>query len=505
MPEQDTPLVIDALFKTFTAASSDIIHLNDEEGRIIFANQASEDLLGYSDAELLQKPATSLIHPDNLDVIKEDMQEISEKNAPPPREIRLRKKDGDYLDVEVQGFLVPSAQGRFVGAIIRDISGRKAMEEKRIQFTDSVLQSQLFTTLDGILVVAPDNKILLTNKQFHKMWRIDPHVAALHDDAIQIKTVLNQLVDPDAFLAHVQHLYAHPEETSLDVIYLKDDRCFERYSSPLYSTGKEILGRIWYFRDITQAKQQEEERLTMKKLESVGILAGGIAHDFSNLLSAILGNVELSTFYVPKENKAVGLLKAAKKACLHAHVLTQQLITFSKGGAPVKKRERLEKIIRDSCEQALQQSDVKCHFSIADELWPVECDRGQISQVVQNLIVNASQAMPEGGVVDISCTNIHCPGNSTLVEGDYLQLIVADHGIGIPAQNIGNIFDPYFTTRDMGTDKGTGLGLTIVHSIIGKHDGTIDVESVEGEGTTFTILLPADKEKGEGFAENELN
>ena len=495
MPKKTAPFIADTLLKAFTAASSDIIHLNDVQGNIIYSNQASEDLLGFGQDELLDTPATSLIHPDDLDVIGTDMQNISEKYAPPAREIRIRTKGGEYLDVEVRGFLVPSEENTIIGAIIRDISQRKALERQRIQFTNTVLKIQLETTLDGILVVDADNKILLQNEVFLKMWEIKPDVAALQDDKQQIQTVLEHLKDPQAFLARAHHLSEHPEEKSLELLDLKDGRIFERYSAPLHTDNNDYLGRIWYFRDITKAKLQEQEMLRMKKLESVGILAGGIAHDFNNLLAAILGNIDLSTIYIAKENKATLLLKEASKACLRAQSLTQQLLTFSKGGTPVKQTAQVDGIIQDCCHFSLRGSNVDCCFAMADDLWPANCDEGQISQVIQNLIINARHAMPEGGFIDISSKNITHPGNSKLQAGDYLSITIRDHGHGISKPDIANIFDPYFTTKAMGSNKGTGLGLAIVHSIISKHGGSIEVQSEKGHGATFTILLPASTDK----------
>jgi len=361
----------------------------------------------------------------------------------------------------------------------------------------AILQSQLETSWDGILVVDPENKIILTNDRFHRMWSISAKIAALHDDEIQIRTILDQLVDPDAFISRVQYLYEHPEETSLELLPLRDGRIFERYSSPLYDSDDTCLGRIWYFRDITETKSMEEEMLKLKKFESVGVLAGGIAHDFNNILTAVLGNIQLSAFHLDPDDKAVALLEEARKAGMQAQALTSQLLTLSKKNVLIKQETKLERIVKDNCTLQLKDSNVIYKLSMVETHCSVQCDSTQISQVIQHLISNARQAMPDGGCIDIVAENINHPGNSKLAPGQYVFLSVKDHGCGIAAKNLDRIFDPYFTTKILGADQGTGLGLAIVHSIINKHGGSIEVESQEGEGSEFRIFLPAGKPDGE--------
>ncbi len=355
----------------------------------------------------------------------------------------------------------------------------------------AILQSQLETSRDGILVVDLDNKITLTNDRFHRMWNIPPQIAALQDDAIQIRTILYQLIDPDAFIARVQHLNEYPEETSVELIPLKDGRTFERYSTPLHDFDNTLLGRIWYFRDITETKNMEEEMLKLKKLDSVTVLAGGIAHDFNNILTAVLGNIQLSTFQLAKDNPILPLLKDAKKAAMKAQALTGQLLDLSKKNTLVKQSTELKNIIKDNCKSSLEGSDISCNLSMATNLSPVDCDNKQISQVFQHLICNARQAMSGSGFIDIKAKNFSHPGNNKLTAGDFVCVSVRDQGCGIPAANLDRIFDPYFTTKVLGADQGTGLGLAVVHATITKHGGSIEVNSVEGEGSTFTILLPA--------------
>ena len=234
--------------------------------------------------------------------------------------------------------------------------------------------------------------------------------------------------------------------------------------------------------DIREEKKTEEELMKMKKLESVGVLAGGIAHDFNNLLSAILGNIDLSLREVDPASEAYQLLDQAQKASIRAKSLTQQLLTFSKGGAPIKQTVSLEKIIKDSADFVLHGSSVTCAYILPEDLWAVDVDVGQMGQVIQNLVINASQAMPSGGMISITCQNRADQSSKKQV-----IITVADQGCGISKDQLEQVFDPYFSTKE----TGSGLGLAICHSIIVKHGGTISAESEEGKGTTFTICLPA--------------
>jgi len=266
--------------------------------------------------------------------------------------------------------------------------------------------------------------------------------------------------------------------------------------------------------DITEFKRAERDRLIMNKLESTGILAGGIAHDFNNLLTVIVLNLELAQRLIPPDSPGgiVGTatppeagniiprvgelarhLEEATQTSLLARGLTAQLVTFAEGGAPVRRATFLSGVIQESIRPALSGSSVRCEPSLAEDLWAVEVDAGQIGQVIRNLVQNAREAMPAGGLVFVRAENVELGEQEQppLPAGDYLRVTIADQGDGIPPEVLPKIFDPYFSTKERGDQKGMGLGLTICHSIIQKHGGAISLKSEVGVGTTFHVYLPA--------------
>ena len=262
-------------------------------------------------------------------------------------------------------------------------------------------------------------------------------------------------------------------------------RSIDDSGAPIKDENGKIIGVVLVFRDVSEKRRIEQELMKADKLNSLGILAGGIAHDFNNILTAILGNIILAKEFTRPGEKIYERLIEAEKASLRAKDLAQQLLTFSSGGAPIKKTMFISELLKESALFALSGSNVQCEFSISNNLWAVEIDEGQINQAINNLIINAIQSMPEGGRIKLTAENV------TVSEGEkkgrYVKISIVDQGIGIPKEHLPKIFEPYFTTKQ----KGSGLGLAIVYSIIKKHDGYIEVETELGVGTTFKVYLPA--------------
>jgi len=254
-------------------------------------------------------------------------------------------------------------------------------------------------------------------------------------------------------------------------------------------------------RDVTYRKRMEEELIKSKNLESIGTLAGGIAHDFNNLLMVIMGNISLAKMHLNPDNKAVERLSDAENASIAAKDLTQQLITFSRGGEPWKKVIGIAPLIKNTARFVLSGSRIKCKYILSDSnLHPIHADEVQLRQVIHNIMNNARESMQAGGVITIRADNVVITqrDNIPLPHGDYVKISIEDKGMGIKEEHLGKIFDPYFSTKGLGAQKGMGLGLSVSYSIIKKHGGYILLESTLGVGTTVHIYLPAYKKEAEG-------
>jgi len=264
-------------------------------------------------------------------------------------------------------------------------------------------------------------------------------------------------------------------------------------------TLEDHIGNRWY-RSISRRLQNQ--LLQAQKLEAVATLTGGIAHDYNNLLSVVMGNLALAIERVETGSDQAGFLKEADKAAKRVKDLTHELMALSRGGAPVKEDRSYKALLRNSSSVIPVDSGISLEESIPEDLWPVPHDAYQIDAVFRNVLTNAGEAMPQGGTVTLAAENFRIddptqkPGQG-MKAGDYVKITINDQGVGIAEEHLCKIFDPYFSTRPMGVQKGMGLGLATAHAIVQKHGGHIAVESVPGEGTTVSIHLPAERAEGE--------
>jgi len=352
---------------------------------------------------------------------------------------------------------------------------RKSEEEYRTLFE---------LTLSPIIVLNSDGTILQINQAGVDMLGYDKADELIGKPIVDICFDKNQV----AMLANEMRNKGYLKSSELDFIK-KDGSIANTLISvrARYNENGEITRYEGFYSDITERRRTEQELMKIQKLESLGIFAGGIAHDLNNILTPILGNISLARIQKDYDKIAERLLEA-EKATLMARDLTQQLLTFSKGGAPIKRPTSISHILKDSVNFALRGTDVRPEISIPNDLWAVDIDEGQISQVITNIILNADQAMPDGGIIEIRAENVFINEDSLpLKNGEYVKITIKDHGIGIPEKYLSKIFDPYWTTKK----TGSGLGLATSYSIIRNHDGYIDVESQIGVGSTFYIYLPA--------------
>jgi len=273
------------------------------------------------------------------------------------------------------------------------------------------------------------------------------------------------------------------------------DRLIATSSAPIRDSQGRTVGAVLVSRDVEVERRLEEELLKSVKLESLGVLAGGIAHDFNNILTTVIGYLSLAKMDASEGTKLHAHLVEVEDAAERAASLTNQLLAFAKGGAPVRTTASVSELITDSATFATRGSMARCRFALDDDLWPAEVDVGQMSPVIQNLVLNADQAMPGGGTIEITADNAEVGDEAglPLAPGKYIRIAVADTGIGIPPQHLPRIFDPYFTTKP----AGSGLGLATAFAVVRNHDGYITVTSEEGRGTTFHVYLPAAERLGE--------
>jgi len=268
------------------------------------------------------------------------------------------------------------------------------------------------------------------------------------------------------------------------------ERPIEDGAAYLRHADGRAIGLVLAFRDISDALRIQEERAKAGKLASLGLLAGGIAHDFNNILMAIMGNVSMARATMPHPPDHA--LAEAEQACVRARQLTWQLLTFSKGGVPVKKTLTLSRLLHESASLVLRGSATECRIDVPPDLWPVQADEAQLVQVFSNVLINAQQAMPHGGAIEITAVNVlesepRWEHSLRVSPGRYVRIAVGDHGLGIPREHLAKIFDPYFTTKQ----KGSGLGLATTYSIVKNHGGFLTVDSTLGRGTTVSVSLPA--------------
>jgi PAS domain S-box-containing protein len=380
-------------------------------------------------------------------------------------------------------------------AVVRDVNERKLAEQA---LADE--KEQLAVTLrsigDGVITTDVFGKIVLMNKVAEHLTGWSNAEAAGHP-LPEVFHIINR---------NTRRICENPVERVISsgqiiglanhtVLVARDgvERSIADSGAPICDAQSAIIGVVLVFRDVTEKERLEQEALKARKLESIGVLAGGIAHDFNNILAAILGNINLALDYTDPQESTHALLAEAEKASLRAKNLAQQLLTFAKGGEPVCQVMSIAEVITDSAAFVLRGSNVRCAPWFAPDLLPVDIDPGQISQVIQNIISNGADAMPQGGVIDIRCENVPADRKNLpfLKDGRYIVVTIQDRGVGIPASLVDKIFDPYFSTKK----KGSGLGLAISHSIISKHGGHITVASEPGKGTVFSIYLVAATEQ----------
>ncbi len=408
------------------------------------------------------------------------------------RSYRIRHREGHPVWVQARGQIILDADGRLdhVIGVCFDISAQKKIEEQ-LATEKERLAVTLRSIGDGVIATDTRGGIVLMNDVAERLtgWT---QAGAQGLPATRVFCLNGEKdghpVDPVHEVIRTGQPLRLPNHALL-VPRDGEARSISVTAAPIVDRGGRVDGVVLVFQDITVRKQLEAEFRKIEKLSSLSILAGGIAHDFNNILTGILGNLSLAMIAHQDPDLLLPRLAEAERAALRARDLVQQLLTFAKGEAPVKEVASLPDLIRESANFTTRGSPARVVFYLAPDLKPAEVDPAQFSQVIQNLILNAVQAMPQGGTIWVTADNIHLGADSglPLPEGPYIRIAVKDQGVGIPQNYLSKIFDPYFSTKP----KGSGLGLATAYSIIKNHGGYMTVSSQVGQGTVFHLYLPA--------------
>jgi PAS domain S-box-containing protein len=372
--------------------------------------------------------------------------------------------------------------GRDISALKR-AEGAVAAEKERLLVT-------LRSIADGVITTTVDGTITLMNAVAEELTGWPSEEAIGHGLGEVFGLLQEQSREPSADPA--AQVIAAGTAVSVTHPYLLLGRDGSEHpiahsGAPIRDAEGTILGVVIVFRDVTELRKTEASLRNAAKLEAIGVLAGGIAHDFNNLLSGLFGYIDLARDCLPPQHPAAELLQHSLAVFARARGLTQQLLTFSKGGRPHKRTMDLGPLIRNAVQFTLSGSNVMAEVTIAPALWPCDVDENQLAQVIDNLVLNARQSMPAGGTINVSAANLPTSSNDGTEHGSCVRISVSDTGVGIPRENLSRIFDPFFTTKE----RGTGLGLATAYSIVRQHAGLIEVESDVGRGSTFHVYLPA--------------
>jgi signal transduction histidine kinase/DNA-binding response OmpR family regulator len=369
------------------------------------------------------------------------------------------------------------------------------LAKEQLQLQTAFLEAQVNSTIDGMLIVDQERRKSLQNQRFVDLLRLPPHLADEESDDAQLQWVADQTKSPKDFLKKVQQLYAHPAEVSNDEIELKNGSVLERYTAPVLGEDGRYYGRIWTFRDITARRRLEHQLFQSQKLETVGKLAGGIAHEFNSILTAILGQTELLIADLPMDSPLTENATEIRSAAHRAASLTRQLLAYGRKQMLRPETLDLNRILAGmgGIFQHLMGGDVDTRILPAPGLHAVKADAGQVEQVILNMAMNARDAMVNGGKLTLETANVSFDEESVgrypeLKPGDYVMLAITDTGTGMTPEVKARIFEPFFTTKDVG--QGTGLGLSTCYGIIKQSGGHISVYSEPGQGATFKIYLP---------------
>ena len=479
--------------------SRDGICLLDSNQKILRCNRTMIEILKKKPEDILGKQCHKVIHGTSGLIADCPVERMKRTLRRESMELEI---NGRWYDVSVDPILYRGTTLRGIVHSIRDIT-ESIRAREALARSEEKYRTLAESSPEMIYVIGVDGIVQYVNTAATKMFRAEA-------DRV-IGKRLDELYSPQVASRHLETVRRvikteKPLLSELLERFPGGSRWIDSRLSPIRDEKGAIVGVLGLSEDITQRKRMEEELLRAQKIDALGVMAGGIAHDFNNLLAGVFGFLDLARVSMTPGDPAIGYLDKAFIAFGRAKALSRQLLTFSKGGAPVKKPLTIADILSECCNLSMSGSNVRCFFSIPEDLSVIEADEYQLSQVFSNILINARQAMPEGGSVNIIAENRSLSENHELPlpPGDYVTVSIKDEGIGIPDKIVDRIFDPFFTTKQ----QGSGLGLAISYSIVKRHGGHIQARSVVGVGTTFTVWLPSSNKplpsEGPPIAESSL-
>ena len=488
-------------------SAANAIAITDRQGCLLWINPAFTRLTGYTHEEARGRTPNFLKSGMQDQRFYQHLWQTILAGQVWQSEMVNRRKDGSLYTEECTITPVRDETGEVAHfiAVKQDITDRKQAEET-LRWRTAFFEALVDSNLDGILVVDSHGKKILQNRRMNELWKIPPHIANDPADCKQVEFVAARVKNPQQFVEQVAYLYAHTNEVSHNEIELTDGVVLDRYSSPVRNQKGTYYGRIWTFRDITGHRQLEAQLRQAQKMEAVGQLAGGVAHDFNNILTAIMLHLCIlrGTLVEPETVAALLDLEAEAK---RAADLTRQLLMFSRKSAIEVRPLDLNRVVEEMLKmlQRLLGENVSVKFRGTATLPLVEADRGMMQQVIMNLSVNGRDAMPNGGQLTITTRWLNSTSHrpAPMPTGGQAALSVCPSPIpvrGMDEATRKRIFEPFFTTKEIG--KGTGLGLATVYGIVQQHRGWIEVASEPGKGSVFDVFLPA-TEEGSSSGANE--
>jgi len=475
------------------------IWYKDTANSFLRVNRAAAEAVGLPAAEMAGKSSYELFPEEAEQYHQDDLEVIESGEAKLGIVERMQFASGEKRWVRTDKIPYRDDEGNIIGVIVFtvDINALKETQDALAAETER-LRVTLRSIGDGVIATDIDGRLVLLNKVAETLtgWSQSEAEGRLLDEVFKIINEHSRAVVDNP----VARVLAEGEVVGLanDTVLVSRDgteRVIADSGAPIRDQQSRTIGAVLVFRDMTEARQREEEARRAETLESIGILAGGLAHDFNNLLSGIFGNIALARLDLASGEDATERLAAAEKAMSRAKHLTEQLLTFSSGGTPVRAVVSPRTLLQEAAEFALSGANTRCELNVADDLWHMEADAAQIARVVSNIVINSDQAMPDGGVIALAAENVSVgsgsvaslPGTRGLAPGRYVHIAIKDTGVGIPAKLLSRVFEPYFTTKQ----SGSGLGLSVSYSIIRQHGGHLHIESETGVGTTCHIYLPA--------------